>query len=179
MLVASSHFKREKIGVLHSCPLCCSMLGLTSGHNCCRRMIITCIQENGKIIITCHRQSYVEMTQYSEHVTFQLPGERSRVRYLLDCVITTDASLLAAIDNLGLEAKGMIDDFENTAANLLMHGPVAKRKSVSGPSNIDQLTHVSEETARLSLSSSNKVSKCKTGVDFRFYKRKEFMNLFQ
>ena len=89
-----------------------------------------------------HRQSHIETTQCSENVTFQLLDERSRVRHLLDSTITTYKHLLAAIANLVLEDKFMIDDFENSATHLLMHDPVSKRRSASGPSNTDQLTHV-------------------------------------
>ena len=84
-----------------------------------------------------YRQSYAKMTQCLEHVTFQLPDERSIVRCLLNSIITTDAPLLSAIANLGLEGKGMIDDFENTAPHLMMCDLVTKHKSASGPSNKD------------------------------------------
>ena len=72
--------------------------------------------------------------------------------------------LLAAIVNLGLEDKGMTDDFENASAHLLMCDSVAKRKSAAGPSNRDNITHVSEETVSVSSCVSNKVSKGKTRV---------------
>ena len=80
-------------------------------------------------------------------MTFQLPDERSRVRCLLNSIIITGEPLLAAIANLGLEDKGTIDDFEKAAVHLLMHDPVNKCKSASGPSNRGQLTHISESTA--------------------------------
>ena len=103
-------------------------------------------------------------------MTFQLPDERSTVRYLLDSIVTTDAPFLAAIDNLCLEDKDMIDNFEKASAHLLMYDPVAKRKSASGPSNRYNLDHVSEVTASESASASYKVSKGKTGVKFRHCK---------
>ena len=79
--------------------------------------------------------------------------------------------MLAAIDNLGLEDKGMIDNFEKTVTRLLMCGPVVKRKSAPRPSNSDNLEHVSEATLSESSSASDKESKFKTGVEFRHYKR--------
>ena len=108
-------------------------------------------------------------------MTFQLLDERSRVRHLLDSTITTYKHLLAAIANLVLEDKFMIDDFENSATHLLMHDPVSKRRSAAVPSNTDQLTHVWEATASLSSFASDKVSRGKFGLDFRFYNRKELM----
>eukprot|EP00980_Cylindrotheca_fusiformis_P014393 scaffold3830_cov85-Cylindrotheca_fusiformis.AAC.5 len=44
-----------------------------------------------------HRDAYVQMQAASEHVTFQLPDEHTRVTYLLDSIETNDASLQAAI----------------------------------------------------------------------------------
>ena len=97
------------------------------------------------------------MTQCSKHVKFQLPNERSRVRHLLDSIMTTDDLLLDTIANLGSEDKGTFDYFEQAAAHLLMCDPVAKRKSVSGPPNRDNITHVSEETVSASSSVAGKV----------------------
>ena len=94
-------------------------------------------------------------------MTFQLPDERSWVRYLLDYIITAGAPLLAAIANLGLEDKGMNDDFEKTDSHLLMNDLVTKRKITSGPSNRDQPTHVSKATASISTYASDEVSKGK------------------
>ena len=110
---------------------------------------------------------------------FYLPDERSRVRCLLDMIITTDAQLLDAIVNVGLKEKGMMDNFEKADAVLLMHDSIEKLKSVSRPSNRDNLSRVLEATVSASSSASNKLSKGKTGVEFRFYKCGEFMNLSQ
>ena len=117
------------------------------------------------------------MTQCSEHVTFQLPDERSRVRHLLDSIITTDVLLLAAIANLDIGDKGVINDFKKSSDHLLMHGPATKRKSASGIANKDNLYHVLEANASASLSVSVKASKGKTSVEFRHYKRVDFMIL--
>ena len=110
------------------------------------------------------------MTQHSEHMAFQLPGEISRVRCILDSIITTDVLLLSAIDNLGLEDKGMVDYFEKTSAHLLMCDPVAKCESAHRTANRDNFAHASELNASVSSSVSGKMSKGKTGVYFRHYK---------
>ena len=73
---------------------------------------------------------------------FQFPDERSRVRHLLDSITTMDAPLLATIAKLGLENKGVIDDFEKASTHLMMHDSLVKRKSVSGTANRDNLSHV-------------------------------------
>ena len=95
----------------------------------------------------------------------------------MDSIITTNALLLDAIANLSLEDKGMIDDFEKSSAHLLMHELVAKRKSDFGTSNKDNVVHVSEANTSTSSSASGKVSKVKTGVEFRCCKRGKFMSL--
>ena len=46
----------------------------------------------------------------------------------MDSIIASDTLLLAAISNLGLEDKGMIDDFEKASSHLLVHDLVVKRK---------------------------------------------------
>ena len=84
------------------------------------------------------------MNQFSEHVKFQFPDERSRIRHLLDSIVTTDEPLLAATSNLGLEDKDMIYDFEKDSAHFFMRGPVAKCKSLSNNANNDDLDHASK-----------------------------------
>lgn len=124
--------------------------------------------------MTKYRQSYGEISQCLEHVDFQLPDERSRVRRLLDSIMTTDTAILAAIANLGLEYRGMIDNLEKVAAHLLMHDPVAKLKSAYGNGNGYNVAHLSYAEVSVSLAASGKVSKGKTGVEIRYYKKSEF-----
>ena len=66
-------------------------------------------------------------------------------------------SLLATVANLGLEEKGMIDDFEKAAVHLLVRIPVAKSESFPGNTNNDNLDHESEAEASASSFASRKV----------------------
>jgi hypothetical protein len=47
--------------------------------------------------IAQHRNAYVSMRQCVEHITFQLPNERTRVAYLLDAIQCNDPGLQAAM----------------------------------------------------------------------------------
>ena len=88
-----------------------------------------------------------------------------------------DAAILADIANLGLEEKGMIYNAEKAASHLLVHDPFAKHKSASDNGNGDNLDHASDAEARVSSAASGKVSKCKTGLEIRYYKQAEFNKL--
>ena len=74
----------------------------------------------------------------------------------MDSIIATDAPLLADTANLGLEDKGMVDDFEKTATHSIVHDPVKKLKNTSGHGNDDDLDHVLEEEVKASLNVSGK-----------------------
>ena len=70
------------------------------------------------------------MLQCAEHVTYQLPNEYTRVTYLLDAIETSDAALQAAIALCRNDTgpTGKRSDFEATAAFMLPHDPVARKR---------------------------------------------------
>ena len=47
-----------------------------------------------------HRSSHLRMKSASQHVSFQLPNESTRVRYLLDTIKCTGSLLMARIANI-------------------------------------------------------------------------------
>ena len=66
------------------------------------------------------------MSRHTEHVAFQFPDERSKVRHLICSITTADAPLLEDVDHLDLEDKDVIDDFEKNDTHLLVCGLVSK-----------------------------------------------------
>ena len=82
-------------------------------------------------LISQHRNVYVSMQVSAEHVQYQLPNEHSRVGFLLEVIQCSDPGLQAAMASIktdnGLE--GMRNNFEATAAHLLLYDPVAKKRS--------------------------------------------------
>jgi hypothetical protein len=132
--------------------------------------------------IAQHRNAYVTMRQSAEHVTFQLPNERTRVTYLLDAIQTADPGLNAAMAQVRTDTDpetGRMNDFEATASYLLPYDPVSKKR-VAGSKRGDISDTTGMEAAISSSSafkSSSKVTNGKTGVEFRFYKGPEYMQL--
>ena len=99
---------------------------------------------------------------------FQLPNGQTRVKYLLDAIICSDAGLQAAMAMIRNDDRpdGKLSTFEDAATYLLQYDPVAKRKS----SKNDLSVTIAESTANvLSSSGSTKPAIGKTGVHFKFY----------
>ena len=130
-----------------------------------------------------HRNAYVTMQECAEHVEFQLPNERTRVGYLLEAIQCGDAPLQAAMalvlndDGVG----GKRSDFEATAAFIIPKCPVARRKQQGKRpiGSISAADGASETNTSASISSTTGIKQGmgKTGVEFRFYKKKEYDQL--
>ena len=71
------------------------------------------------------------MKSASEHVSYQLPNQSTKVRYLLDTIKYTDSLLMARIANIhcGQDPKGKLHDFEKAVAFLFPVYPVALRSA--------------------------------------------------
>ena len=80
--------------------------------------------------------------------------------------MTVDAPLLASVANLGLEGKGIIDDFKTDTYRILARVLVAKWNSEYGYTNEYILPHTSEAEAGASSTVLGKVSK---GAEMRCY----------
>eukprot|EP00980_Cylindrotheca_fusiformis_P023710 scaffold10830_cov73-Cylindrotheca_fusiformis.AAC.1 len=125
------------------------------------------------------------MQAASEHVTFQLPDEHTRVTYLLDSIETNDASLQAAIASVKQDEQpgGLRNDFERTVATLMAADPVAKKVATSGTKRTN--ANISDSQANSTDSTSANVSSLnlrsgkgpKTGVDLRYHKMSEYNKL--
>ena len=111
------------------------------------------------------------MRQCAEHVTFQLPNERTRVSYLLDSIQCNDPGLQAAMAQVRTDSgvDGKLNDFEATASYLLQYDPVSKKRA-TGDDNaeISSVSHGGR---------TSKTSVGKTGVEFRYYKATEYNDL--
>eukprot|EP00957_Ditylum_brightwellii_P161704 12311431-Ditylum_brightwellii.AAC.1 len=76
-----------------------------------------------------YRNAFVTIQSCAEHVTYQLPNEFSRVKYMFDSIQCSDAELQAGIANIMKDTAigGLRNDVESTAAYLLPCDPVAKK----------------------------------------------------
>ncbi len=131
--------------------------------------------------ISSHRNAYVSMEACSQHVTYQLPNQHTRVGYLLDAIQCADAGLQAAMASVRTDTgpTGMRNDFEATAAHLLPYDPVAKKRAAGSKRGI---AHISDATganppANVAASTSGKQSIGKTGVHLRWHTFEEYRNL--
>ena len=115
---------------------------------------------------TSHRSAFVQLQEAAQHVNFQLPTEHTRVQYLLDNIVHSDADLRAALASIRINVDGMRDDFEKSVSFLLPVCPFAKSKMQSSRSrNIPQ------------VSSLKNSSESKTGIEFRWYQPQEYAKL--
>ena len=113
-----------------------------------------------------HRIKFAQLEEAAQHVGFQIPTEHSRVGFLLDNIKSKDPYLASALGNVRLNTNGMRTDFEKTVAFILPVCPFSKGKSEK-----------EKLTAQVGASILKNASDSKTGVDFRWYKRSEYMKL--
>lgn len=117
--------------------------------------------------IQMHRQAYISMVQCSDHVEFQVPNPRTRVKHMIDNIDCTDPellSLLALVKNDDI----LMSNFEEAAAMILPGCPVARK--------------VKKRTGGLTaevgaLDTVLKSGTGKTGVDLRWHPKSEYKNL--
>ena len=130
-----------------------------------------------------HRNAYITMQECAEHVPFQLPNAHTRVGYLLEGIKCSDADLLASIALVKNDdgTNGKRSDFEATAAFIIPNCPVAKRKQQNKRAygSISATDGDGEGTGNASVSATSGIRSGigKTGVEFRFYKKKEYDQL--
>ena len=79
-------------------------------------------------LITQHRNAFTSLQECAEHTSYQVLTEEGRVRKLLDCIVSTNADLCAAVAHV--KALGALKtDFEKAAAFLLPACPVAAKRA--------------------------------------------------
>ena len=99
-------------------------------------------------------------------VDFNSPEQRRRVERILDSIECKDAQLLAAMANVRQDngPEGMMNNFEKAVAYLIPCCPVAPNRKKQ---------RMSAQISSLEM----KKGKGNSGVEFRFYKRQEYMKL--
>ena len=115
--------------------------------------------------ISLHRSYYVLLDEASQHVTFQLPTEHSRVGYLLDNIVSDDKDLTAALSSIRANTNNMRDNFEEAVKFMLPMDPYSKKRK-AGPGK-----KVTISDATLQGRSGT------TGVEFRWHTDPEYYGL--
>ena len=125
--------------------------------------------------VSQHRNAFITMQQCSEHVSFQLPNELTRVKYLLDAIDNSNAELQAAIAMIRQddEADGKMNNFEAAAAYLIPCDPVAKKQQVGSKRPAADISSANIQNRH----KKKKAGMGVTGVELRFHNRAEYNKL--
>ena len=118
------------------------------------------------------------MKRCSEHVSYQLPNEETRVRNVLDNIENGNAGLNAAIAQVRTDdgKEGMLKNFEKAAAYVIPWCPVVKRKSAGNKRKGDAI--VSAAVGENPNPNPRKKARVgRTGVELRYHKRDEYETL--
>jgi hypothetical protein len=127
-----------------------------------------------------HRTAFTVLSQCKEYIpTFQLPLENTRVNYFLDAIETSDSELLASIALVRADKgpAGKMNNFEDATAHVIPADPVSKRKT-NRKRPVAEIANVEADgNEKGSPFTKKKAAKGKTGVEFRYYKSKEYEKL--
>ena len=126
-----------------------------------------------KIHISRHREAFNDLERASHQITYAAPNETSRVRYLLNSIISTDATICSA-KTLILSDAAKKDDFETAADFLLIVAP--KPRNEGSSHRISALKH--RNTKRGKQRGKIRTGP-KTGVEIRFFTKPEWAELSQ
>ena len=74
-----------------------------------------------------HRTAFISLLEATNHVSHQVPNERTRVGHLLQSITRKDAKVLAAISAIEMNDAGMRKDFEDDVEFLAPNCPVSKK----------------------------------------------------
>jgi hypothetical protein len=128
---------------------------------------------NGSVTLskhaTKHRNAFISLETCSLHVDYQIPNERTRVKYLLDSIrACTVPGVQARIASIEGDENGKRNDFEAAVTHLLPADPVIEsNKNRRLPGNKQGVV------AGISIQS----GKGKSGVNLRWHPMKEYKAL--
>jgi hypothetical protein len=121
-----------------------------------------------------HRNAFISLETCAIHVDYQLPNERTRVKYLLDSIRScTDAGIQARLANIEGDdtPNGKRNNFEDAVTHLLPADPVTennnKRRTSNGSGNRQGVV------ASVTIQS----GKGKSGVNLRWHPTNEYKAL--
>jgi hypothetical protein len=119
-----------------------------------------------------HRHAYISLETCALHVDYQLPNERTRVKYLLDSIRScNDPGVQARIANIEGDdsPSGKRNQFEDSVTHLLPADPVVennKNRRTNGGGKQPVIAGVTIQSG-----------KGKSGVDLRWHPMKEYKSL--
>ena len=139
-----------------------------------RRMhLLQNIKWNGKSYpleshVSNHRQAFDDLRDCALHITVHVPTEPQRVEYLIDSISCSDSTLQAAIGLIRANTNQMREHFERASSALIEVDPYRRSQRVTNS--------ISTKPASVSAIDFS-AGRGSTGVDLRWYPRKEFLKL--
>ena len=121
---------------------------------------------NLKSHINKHREAHNDMVRASQHVQYALPNEYTRVGRLLKSITSKEASVVSAITHIQGNTTQR-NDFE-TAADFLL---------LTSPSSATSINNQRISVSKTSNSNPNLKKGPVTGVELRYYTKKEYGKL--
>ena len=123
---------------------------------------------------TKHCNSYIDLTEASNHVPVEFPNEHSRVTYLMTSITCNDPYVLAALANISQDEDNKRRNFENTVDFLLPTCPVVKKSNIKNR----RVTHAEISTADGLIDATKSGKGTKTGVNLRYHPKPEYDLLY-
>ena len=112
----------------------------------------------------------MSLSKATDHVSHQIPNNRTRVSYLIYIINSKDAEVLSGLAAIRKDDQGMRETFEQAAVFLAPNFPVAKKLATKGKISFDPY---------ISATDGNQSRTGKTGVEIRYHKWHEFLALPQ
>ena len=81
-----------------------------------------------KAHIDRHKSAFVSLSESSDHVSHQLPNDRTRFGYLIDSITSTDVNVVAALASIHMDDTGRREDFEEASIFLAQICPITTKK---------------------------------------------------
>lgn len=130
-----------------------------------------------KVHIARHREAYNDLVRASDQITYAPPNETSRVRYLLNSIQCSDATILSAKTAIKADNTKK-SSFENAADFLLITAPPPKNNN--RPHQISSVRRGKTNKRNGKRQGTGKVQVGpETGVEVRFYTKSEWTKLSQ
>ena len=116
-----------------------------------------------------HRSAYITLQQCAEHVTYQLPHDRTRVKYLIYAIKCTDPGVVAALSHIRLDdgVDGVGKKIDAGVIFLLTTDPIQMKQKLAGDKR--PVSEVAPVEMKQGIGT--------TGVELRYHISSEYFQL--
>ena len=116
-----------------------------------------------------HRSAYIILQQCAEHITYQLPHDQTRVKYLITDIKCTDPGVVAALSHIRLDdgVNGMRTNFDTAVTFLLSTDPIQIKHKLAGDKR--PITEIASVDMKQGIG--------RTGVELHYHVSSEYFQL--